>query len=194
MIEFYSKRNHVFLSKGNVIKIYINEFDFYREKKVYQKMEEALFLNKPKMIEDNGKNKLILEYLEGPTILELLEKCEHQLDVDLAVMVLKEILQWLDAFYEIFNGENQVMGDVNLRNFIWYKDTVYGIDFEKSCPGNSTNEKAEVIARYLLYDPIESDFKMKVFNVLVEQLYVSEEFKIKVDQIKKEIKIRRANG
>jgi hypothetical protein len=102
-------------------------------------------------------------------------------------------LTWLDKFYAVFEGSNQVMGDINLRNFIWFENMVFGIDFESSCTGNITSEKAELFARYLLYDPIESDFKIQVLKKVLVYLKAQDGFESMIETTVEAIKIRREN-
>lgn len=194
MIRFYSKRNDVILDHGIVIKTFKRQADFKKEQTVYTKLEASNFQLVPQIVHiDSSKRQLSIEYLEGPTVLEELELLEKSSDVERGVTLLVSIFNWLDAFYKIFSDEKQIMGDVNLRNFIWYKGQVYGIDFEKSEPGDMIQEKAEVLARYLLYNPVESDFKIKVTNRVIADLFESDGFEDLIGEKVTAIKERRSH-
>lgn len=192
MIRFYSKRNDVFLSHGIVFKTFNHEADFRKELSVYEKLMASKSPLVPSIIEVTApKRQLVIEYVEGITVLEQLELLEVNGDVTMAVQVLMAVLSWLEAFYQVFFDTNQIMGDVNLRNFIWHKGSVYGIDFEKSVQGDSYVEKAELLARYVLYDPIESGFKKQVFKLVTDNLGEKEGFKELIREKVEAIKDRR---
>ena len=86
------------------------------------------------------------------------------------------------------------MGDVNLRNFIWYDEMVFGIDFESSGNGDRLLEKAELLARYLLYNPVESDFKKEVLQEIKETMEFSDRFEKMIESEMTAIILRRGKG
>ena len=192
MKVFYSKRNHVELVGDRVVKIFLNKTDFNRETAIYQKLSQSRSINIPKIINYNeDENTITLEYIDGPTVLELLENLENCTQIDQAVQVLLSTVLWLEQFYKVFEGSNQVMGDVNLRNFIWFDSMVFGIDFESSGNGDITLEEAELFARYLLYDPIESDFKLEVIKRVMHYMNVQNGFENQIKTKVESIKLRR---
>jgi tRNA A-37 threonylcarbamoyl transferase component Bud32 len=195
MTIFYSKKNHVELINDIVVKTFLSEIDFRRELSVYQQLGQSYCMKIPEIINvDEEKYKITIEYLEGPTVLELLEILEVNFQIDQAVKILLATLTWLDAFYLVFEGNDQVMGDVNLRNFIWFDNMVFGIDFESSCTGNITFEKVDLLARYLLYDPIESNFKIKVLEKVLLNLNLQDGLESMIENKVEAIKLRRSNN
>lgn len=195
MTTFYSKKNHVELIDGKVVKTFLSESDFKKELSIYQQLGQSYSMKIPEIIcFDEEKYTITISYLEGPTVLELLELLEENSQIDQAVQVLLATLTWLDTFYLVFDGSYQVMGDINLRNFIWFENMVFGIDFESSCIGNIASEKAELLARYLLYDPIESDFKIQVLKQVLVHLKVEVGFESMIETKVESIKIRRGKN
>lgn len=58
-----------------------------------------------------------------------------------------------------------------MRNFIITDDGVFGVDFENVKSGERKSEIMEVLAFYMLYDPIKSDVKKSVVG-LVRKKYL----------------------
>lgn len=185
--RFNSKRNYVFYegSEKAVIKRFSRNEDFQSEKMIYHELKRNGFKYIPKLLFQDLTNKeLHLEYLEGPTVLEVLEELEVNNRSEEAVSVLIQVIDWLDCFYEkvqtldgfSFTGsEGLIMGDVNLRNFLYVNKNIYGLDFERIQKGKYTEEKCELLARYLIYDPIYTVFKNQVVQQVIKHVFQGEE-------------------
>jgi predicted Ser/Thr protein kinase len=61
-----------------------------------------------------------------------------------------------------------------LRHFIIYRDEIYGIDFESITEGSLSLDVGRMLAMYLYYDKIKSDFKLKVLEKVKEQILAEE--------------------
>ena len=80
MMKFYSKRNQVELVDGTVVKTFLRESDFRRELAVYRQLAKLRSVQIPEIIEtDEDRLIIYLSYLEGPTVLEVLEKAGKRL-------------------------------------------------------------------------------------------------------------------
>ena len=185
--EFISKRNNVSLyeltdkekkKQHVVIKKFENEDAYKNELSIYQRLsghydEAELLLNFPKLLGyDDSKLLLALSYIKGDHVLELLEYYERINFIEQSSQILIEVLEWLNQFYTAIGiTGDEVFGDVNLRNFIITDDGVFGVDFENVKSGERKSEIMEVLAFYMLYDPIKSDVKKSVVG-LVRKKYL----------------------
>lgn len=168
---FISKKNYVYYNEAttSVVKQFVLEEDFLKEMDIYSRLEDIRFKKKAKVLAVNKeKYELHLEFLEGVTLLSKLESLEQQGRVDEAVKILLAVIQWLEQFY---NALELTMGDVNLRNFIFVNEEIYGIDFENVEKRTCYEEKVELLSRYLIYDPIKTSFKQEVVKHIIHHMY-----------------------
>lgn len=201
MKKITSKRNKVILfnssGKLSIKKIHCSIFTYENEKKFYQSNESIFHLKCAKLIEFDDKNlTLWFEYISGPTLLELVEEYERQDCYTESIEVLLQLIQWLDGFYRTLPGK--VIFDIHLKNFILNNDVIYGVDFELIKDGDKRAEIVKLIAMYLNYDPINSDFKLKVVEKVRKYLcenykYTAEEFESILKHEIDIIKLRRRN-
>jgi hypothetical protein len=61
------------------------------------------------------------------------------------------LAQW---YYNYHSFHRQIKGDPRLRNFIYYENTLYGVDLEESCPGPWMLDIAGISASLLDTNPI----------------------------------------
>jgi hypothetical protein len=85
---------------------------------------------------------------------------------------------------------------LNFRNFLLYKNNIYGIDLESIDEGSLTFDMGKMLAMYLNYDEVKSDFKLRVFKSFKEYLIKDNQIASKrLDHIikkeEKAIKMRR---
>ena len=172
--EFYSKRNKVTLveiqARKYIHKVYLNEVSFLIEKNFYfnVKQNEEYLIEIPKLIscEENQKV-LLLEYIEGKTLLEKLEELEKINDIDAEIIsanLIISLYDWIDRFYkmEFVIKKGLVLNDINFRNFIVKDNKIYGIDFEDISKVSHEYDKEKIIAFYLTYSPCFTSFKNRV--------------------------------
>lgn len=159
--SYKSRRNqatlHEIESMYLVRKEFKNENRLYREKSVYQKLEHSN-LSVPKIIKEED-NVLWLSYLPGITLLEVLEEQERKNVIELEIW--SSLAEWMIRFVK---ETGLIMGDVNLRNFIYDSKThkVSGFDFEECKDGELLEMAADLIAFISLYDPMETDVKIEI--------------------------------
>lgn len=166
--KLYSKRNRV-----NLVTLFTGEgltremiFKQYNSRKRQLKETEILFMLKNTNIcvphiyhvVENG---LLIEYLKGPTVLDLIEWQEIRavnsgvLHIQAAVDIIRYLADWLDHFYTLLDritGKKMIYGDLNCRNFI-IRTKLYGLDFEDCRPGRVEEDIAYLIAFLLSYTP-----------------------------------------
>lgn len=172
------EKQYVVVKKFHNAKAYQAELEIYRRIIRCQQNEGGSQLNHPNLLDyDDSKLSLSLEYIKGNNVLELLEYYESRSSVKEAAQVLIQVLQWLERFYSTIGIDgDEVLGDVNLRNFMITDKVIYGIDFEDVKSGCRHIETLEVLAMYMLYDPAKSEFKYAVLSV-VEKEYLARNMK-----------------
>lgn len=185
--EFISKKNNVSLyqlidnekkKQYVVIKKFENGDAYKKELSIYRRLirhydESERLLNFPKLLgHDDSKFLLILDYVKGDNVLELLEYYESINFIEQSSQILIKVLEWLEKFYiAIGITGDEVFGDVNLRNFIIADNEVFGVDFENVKSGKRKSEIIEVLAFYMLYDPIRSDIKKSVVSLVRKKYF-----------------------
>lgn len=140
-MRFKSRRNKVYLRAGAVIKEYTDAQAIVREADTLRFLSKS-GLAVPKVLQQSA-HQLVLEYIEGSTYLELVEKMTSQKAEALA--------EWLAEYNAITNS---LRGDVNLRNFIWSGNECVGIDFEEPMiKGDLEEDFGKIIAYAVTYNP-----------------------------------------
>jgi tRNA A-37 threonylcarbamoyl transferase component Bud32 len=130
--KYTSKRNQVCL-----IKIHNGTNGKLAVMKEYS-MDNRNFLNTEyenmRMLQEHGmlvprilcksSDSLTIEYIQGDLASDLAEKLDTGAWID-------ELALWMATLHKIKKGTNSLLKmDVNLRNFIYSKGKIYGLDFE----------------------------------------------------------------
>lgn len=176
---FTSKRNNCYYDqdKNCVIKEFQLRESYIIEKQIYHQLLITKDVQIPQLLlADDDHLVLELEYIEGRLVLELLEELENTKPNTNtkreAIDLLTQLIQWLNKFYLELNKDNDtksfIYGDVNLRNFIMTKNGLVGIDFEQCQDGDTGEELSYLLAMYMMYDPIKSEFKNTVVSRVCE--------------------------
>lgn len=124
----------------------------------------------PRLLEA-GEEHLLMEYLTGPTLLDILLAPESAgaMGVGRATAsVIASLGDWFDAFYPAavaLTGERVVYGDVNFRNFI-VRDRIFGIDPEDCRPGRPEEDVGKMAAFALTYTPAFTAWKRSLARAL----------------------------
>lgn len=180
--EFYSKKNKVSLVEINfqkyIYKVHLNESSFYLEKEFYLKLKQNhdYIINTPNLVSYRENQKtLLLQYIEGSTLLEKLEELEEINDWDAELASANLILclyNWVESFYNIdfIKKDGLVLNDINFRNFIVKDNKIYGIDFEDISKGECKDSTGRILAFYLTYNPCFTLFKNRVSKRVVDYL------------------------
>jgi hypothetical protein len=98
---------------------------------------------------------LDLSYIEGPTLLAVLEKCETE--GESCGSYLRELADFLAGFYRRLPGK--IYGDVNFRNFIWHDGRLFGVDLEEVGDGEREADVGRAAAFFLTYSPCFTAYK-----------------------------------
>lgn len=139
--SFYSKRNQVLLGRllgsgiaGDlvVVKIYRCPQLACREADILEDLRR-IDLAVPRPLELEGRL-LLLEYLPGPLLTDLLEGDQASGPMSWAPL-LAGWLKKLHALPGERTGEVRLKGDVNPRNFLLSSGRMYGLDFESQYSG-----------------------------------------------------------
>ncbi|SDK16731.1 RIO1 family regulatory kinase/ATPase domain-containing protein [Natronincola ferrireducens] len=184
--KFYSKKNEVYkvkcfeenmnYSKILVVKKYLQsltnmENEIYFLTELYQR---GVAVPKIYRVENNW---VILEYIEGTTLLELLEAAENNsshlqhYQCQVKNYLTNQLLNWLEGFYfytREVTGKNFILKDIHLRNFIM-KDHLVGVDFENCCEGEVEEDMGRLCAFILTYDPVWTPWKMHLVEELLTE-------------------------
>lgn len=175
--KFKSKKNNVYLveiqSKRFIKKVFADKHMYVKERNFYLNVQPTFECMLPKLLRyEDTCNELIIEYIAGKSVLNLVEEYEMLLEYDLAFSVVKKIILWLEQFSKLdYVAKNRLcFHDVNFRNFIIYDGNIYGIDFEDVQQGSIKQDIVKVIAMYLCYRPEFSEFKVEIRNRLTRFL------------------------
>ena len=203
--KFYSKKNDVYkirctfndnTEKTCVLKIYKNNS---MDKETYMlSMLKEKKVNVPEIFHI-GKKEIIMEYIEGKNLLDVITELELSSDeyIDKKTDdIIYGLCNWLDSFYKssyrIF-GRSIIFVDVNLRNFI-LSDKMYGVDFEDCKEGHKETDAGRICAFILTYTPMFTDWKKefvrKSIHVMTEEFgynkdLVFQEMNIELEEISK---------
>ncbi|MBA1334480.1 MAG: hypothetical protein HPY66_2329 [Firmicutes bacterium] len=123
-----------------------------------------------------GENFLVLEFLNGPTLLDIISDLEGRPDsgpvytgsYGLAV----HLCRWLKDFYRAvpeITGSSTIFWDMNLRNFlITYR--VYGLDFEDCREGCIEEDAGRLFSYIITYLPAFTSYKMRFAKQIIDIL------------------------
>ncbi len=170
MNMFCSRRNQVYpivwAGEAAVEKHFSRLEDWRREEELYARLSGRIPL--PKVLAGCAGS-LVLQYQQGSTLLEELERQEQAGFQPEPWMALA---QWLKAYHGLCR---QVPGDMHLRNFIWdgEKKTVTGLDLESSEDAPLTVRGAMLPAMVLEYRPAHTAVKRQAAMLLASLLHLS---------------------
>ena len=175
-----SKKNEVYKRerKLNGKTLYVVEKEISENKRFHTELTLAKLLagsgvNTPRLLDfsypsENKNGKLIYEYIDGSIALESLS------DKDYAKEVLRQIVKWMEHFYEITSqqlGELWILGDVHLRNFIYSREQkkLYGFDFEEAEKGLAEQDIARLFLFIATYEPQYSELHMELAEFFLNE-------------------------
>lgn len=153
--KFKSKKNQVFLVRAGGLVFVEKNFaaaeNFAREQEVWGMLREKM-LSVPALIAVDPHKKMVqYEYIAGETLLTLLER----VPLSQSLLAMEALGQWLWQLHKCFLGESGttvLVGDMNLRNFIYADGVIYGIDYEEYVWGSPISDVAGVVAFIATYD------------------------------------------
>ena len=107
---------------------------------------------------------LLLSHLPGHTLVEELERQENTGAIQWGPW--DQLLNWLTEFSRL---TGMVMTDVNLRNFLYDGNVLYGLDFEECAPGDPAVAVAGAAAFIRLYHPTHTPIKKQISQYILER-------------------------
>lgn len=174
--KFTSKKNKVYLIR--TVTTESESKDYVRKEMGSKLTKEAAFLLKlrergvcvPELYQ-SGPDYLILEYLPGPTLLEIYCRLEsEQADLSEVNPLFQGLSNWLLDFYRSYDYKF-ILGDINFRNFIVLeKNKIFGLDFEDCRKGAVEEDIGKLCAFGLTYRPVFTNWKLRVITLLFQDL------------------------
>lgn len=191
--EFKSFKNQAFKVKTSSNNYYILKI-YQKDSKSYNSLGEAVNLKKldfkgvnvPKVFYKSSPNNpadcLLLEYVPGITISQLLE--ELNWDIDDEINEFKKCLtslgKWMASLHEIKENYGSFLkGDCNLRNFIWNGREIYGLDFEEPRMGDPCEDLGEICFFLLTNSPPLTPLRLEMVDWFLKSYEESSETKIR---------------
>ncbi|NCA67358.1 MAG: hypothetical protein EOM87_04770 [Clostridia bacterium] len=160
--KFYSKKNQVELvERGGTFcirKIFTDNISCAKEKAELEALRDQ---NVPKIIE-TGDNYIYMTYLEGELFLDRFLTADNAELERLALM----LAAFIKSYCAIRHG--RCVSDLNFRNFILCKQTLFGVDFEDTEEGGEITAVSKAVAFALLYD-IEENNKKSFCEKLISE-------------------------
>jgi len=128
----------------------------------YAALNALKYLRVPVVL-DKGEDSLDLTYIEGPTMLSVLE--ESEAGGTPSEPFTEEFICFLESFYTALPG--QVYGDINFRNFIFSNGKLFGVDFEEVRAGEKEEDIGRAAAFLLTYAPAFTEYKKEAAAGLI---------------------------
>lgn len=170
-----SKKNDVYREKRGhqdvVVKHFSDSSRFQMEKQIAELLAHSALRIPACLAVDEEKQEMVYAYVNGRPAVDLIEEMEFSQ----AEEMIRKIAFWLADFYAILRdklGDQYIMGDIHLRNFL-YKEAsqqVYGFDFEECRPGRMETDAARLYVFMLHYDPAFTERKKALAACLWETL------------------------
>lgn len=161
---FISKRNKVQRVGSVVEKTHQSalgaQFEADKLNKLY-----AQKINVPKLIL-HEENVLKMEYIEAPTIADLIDEWEKQPNPPVQDAAMEGLVKWLDGYCKASAGRGR--GDINCRNFLFDGKNVWGVDFEDEDEGSFAENIGQLCAFILTYDPAHTPLKNELVSIIIK--------------------------
>jgi hypothetical protein len=164
-----SRRNRVFLVEDEGGRRLIVKNHLQQNLKTERCLLEKLGQKKVRVpeISEVHSDCLVLEFIEGINLCELLESCELTGNIAGWRAAAHALALWFCSFYRAFESPT-LREDINLRNFILSDGHVFGVDFEGVLPGRPESDIGRMMAFTLCYDPPFTPFKKLAAGALLE--------------------------
>lgn len=195
MTNLISKRNNVYLKDGLVYKVCLNSDMAIAEGETLSLLKKAS-VAVPSVL-DIKDNTLVLEYIDGMTIPDFLEREESLGRVE---KVSRDIVAWFFSYYKAVEARHisEIRGDVNGRNFIITSNSVYGVDFEERVIGKKETDIGRFLAYIFTYTLPNTKVRDKLYRLLyvqfIELLNLDEQEVINARELELiQMELRRSN-
>jgi len=117
---------------------------------------------------DTENNVLVMSYIIGDNVCELLNDSKTTLEEKIKVIIL--LADWFARFHSFFKTEDtfRIRGDATLRNFILSRGRIWGLDFEESRQGKPSEDVATLCASVLSTEPMFTEEKFHLCQTFTE--------------------------
>jgi len=164
----HSKRNRVYLVCIDrfkfIAKYFVSSSPDFEEKILRAAVYRGV--KAPNIIYKSG-DVLFLEYLNGENFMHLLNSKKS---FKTKAVLVDLLFNWLYSFHSLFSSERLIKGDCNLRNFILYKNLVYGVDFDSCRTGDPVEDYLDLCVSILSSSPMFTPLKYRLCGVLINKL------------------------
>lgn len=137
------------------------------EYSVLKKGHTKLYMPYP-FEKDTENNVLILSYIIGENISDIINT-RHTLP-EQKQRIVQQLADWFVQFHSFFKEEDRfhIRGDAGLRNFIFGRGHIWGVDFEESRISNASEDLAALCASLLTSDPMFTDEKFHLCQIFLD--------------------------
>ncbi|MBP7332119.1 MAG: hypothetical protein KBA08_07405 [Firmicutes bacterium] len=170
--HFHSRRNRVTLNEmvwdrrilPVVVKEYPDAYAALREYRLLRRLS-SLYVNVPSVYGVH-ENVLYMQYIEGTLLTHIIDAVSSY-----SPRWIARLAEWFYGFHKAnmqANGAVMLKDDANLRNFIFYQDDFYALDFEAEIFGRPEQDIAECCAYILSNNPPFTREKFDVINKFID--------------------------
>jgi tRNA A-37 threonylcarbamoyl transferase component Bud32 len=137
-----------------------------KEHTILKKGVSSLSIPSPFEI-DFENNVIVISYIPGENICDYLNDSQKN-DED-KEQCIQRLAEWFIQFHTFFKTDQgfQIRGDATLRNFIQYKGSIWGVDFEESRNGKPSEDLATFCSSLLTTDPMFTEQKFRLCQVFL---------------------------
>lgn len=158
-----SKRNRVWVVETDVRSVVVKRSLSHRASREFEALLRArgkgLDVPLPLYMHDDF---VVMEYIPG-------EPCEHLINLMFSAEVAERLGIWLASFHEAFSeGEQLVMADTALSNFVLYDGRVFGFDMEDVAPGEPLDDVGMLATSILATEPYFTPIKFDLCRRMLE--------------------------
>lgn len=167
-----SKRNPVVLLERNGTKyVYKAKPDCGREVSILQQLY-AGGVAVPR-VKSRVPGGFIMYFCAGQPLVDYLETQEaNGMGLASVQNSLRCLVDWFANFYrELHRTQGLIMGDVNLRNFLYDGEAVTAVDFEACTSGRIEQDMGQAAAFLLNYDPPGTTWKKHATRFLLQEAH-----------------------
>ncbi len=170
--HFFSRRNEVYgvdvrLKTGQTLKVVVKVIMDEVKSREEANVLRCLLMHRmgvPQVIW-HIPGMIVMEYIPGVLLVDLLGK--RQSDSN---RWIERLAVWLASYHQLTlneAGKVLLIQDANLRNFIYYENEFYGIDFESKHWGDPARDLGELCSFILNNDPSFAEWKFAIVEALI---------------------------
>jgi len=169
---FPSKKNIVALvsNKGNqyILKWYQFNTTTAIKQEIFILQKTRNVIATPNIVSYNlDNNILLMNYLPGMNLCDAIN--DKAVSFHTKKKYIKLLAEWFSTFHHLLYQKNNyiIHGDAILRNFIISNNTLIGVDFEETRPGNPIEDISLLCASILTTNPQNTKEKKELSDVFI---------------------------